>query len=159
MENISQVLDQNVLFQIGIILDLPDLLRLCQSNKEINRKLCKQDTIWDYKLKTDFNEYLDFQVRYPNKFKPIFEKSKREYYIFLYQLNRIKTVWNLKNNLYELYYYLPKLNLYSKSIENIPKEIGVLHNLQTLDLDRNKIKSIPKELEQLHNLQILFLSN
>src|SRR5579872_2386123 len=115
MENTSQVLDQNILFQIGIELDLPDLLRLCQSNKEINRKLCQQDAIWNYKLKKDFGEYLDFRDRSP-KFKPIYQRNKREYYIFLYGLNKIKTVWNLKNNLYELY-YSPGLYLNNNQIK------------------------------------------
>jgi hypothetical protein len=157
MENISQVLDQNVLFQIGIILDLPDLINLCKSNKEIDRKLCQQDAIWNYRLKKDFGEYLDFQDRYP-KFKPIFKKSKREYYTFLYKLNKIKTVWNLKYNLYRLY-YLSTINLGENNIETIPKEIGVLHNLQGLDLADNHIRNIPKEIEKLHNLRVLDLSN
>jgi hypothetical protein len=142
--------------KFAIAADLPDLLRLCQSNKDINRKLCQQDAIWNRKLKRDFGEYLDFQAGYPD-FKPIFEKSKKEYYTFLYRLNKIKTVWKLKDNLYELY-YLPELNLDNRSIKIIPKEIGQLHNLQTLYLADNQIESIPKEIGQLHNLKVLTLS-
>src|SRR5579883_1896657 len=145
---------RDILFQIGIELDLPDLLRLCQSNKQINDRLCKQDAIWNYKLKKDFNEYLDFQS-YPMFFE-IYGRNKREYYTLLYKLNRIKTIWKLKDNLYELY-YLPKLYLGNKSIDNIPKEIGQLHNLQDLYLSRNKIREIPKEIGNLHNLQGLDL--
>src|SRR5581483_2018560 len=159
MEKFSQVLDQNVLFQIGIELDLPDLLGLCQSNKEINRKLCKQDDIWNYRLKKDFNDYLDFtdiDSQYPI-FQEIYQRNKREYYTLLYKLNRIKTAWNLKYNLYELY-NLPKLYLDENKIESIPKEVGMLHNLQRLYLSGNQIESIPKEIGQLHNLQILHLA-
>ncbi len=147
---------RDILFLIGIALDLPDLLRLCQSNKEINRKLCQQDAIWNYKLEKDFGEYLDFQS-YPMFFE-IYQRNKREYYTFLYKLNRMKTAWKLKYNLYELY-YLSALYLGSKSIEVIPKEIGQLHNLQDLFLTGNKIREIPKEIGQLHNLRILSLCN
>ena len=152
MENTSR----DILFQIGIALDLPDLLRLCQSNKEINRKLCQQNAIWYYRLRKDFNEYLDWN-KYP-KFKPIFEKSKREYYIFLYKLNKIKTVWNLTDNLYQLY-YLQGLDLTYKLIKIIPKEIGQLNNLKVLHLNNNQIENIPKEISHLKNLRELYLSN
>src|SRR5579883_3162746 len=152
MENTSR----DILFQIGVELDLPDLLRLCQSNKQINAKLCQQDAIWYYKLENDFNEYLNFETRY-SKFKPVYQRNKREYYVFLYKLNKIKTAWNLKYNLYELY-YLSKLNLDRNKIESIPKEIGQLYNLQRLYLKNNKIHNIPKDIGDLHNLQVLDLS-
>jgi|SRR5581483_2564437 len=156
MENTSR----DILFQIGIELDLPDLLRLCKSNKQINTKLCQQDAIWNYKLKKDFNEYLDFSEnasQYPIFFE-IYQKNKKEYYIFLYKLNKIKTVWKLKYTLYELY-YLQILDLNNGSIESIPKEISHLHNLQILYLHNNYIKEIPKEIGMLHNLQFLSLYN
>src|SRR5581483_1376099 len=152
MENTSR----DILFQMGIELDLPDLLNLCQSNNQINSKLCQQNAIWNYKLESDFGDYLDWN-EYP-KFKPIYEKSKREYYTFLYGLNKIKTAWKLKSNLYEIY-YLPELHLNQKLIEEIPKEICQLHNLQYLYLPDNNIKSIPKEIGQLKKLQGLFLQD
>jgi Leucine-rich repeat (LRR) protein len=154
MENTSR----DILFQIGIELDLPELLRLCQSNNQINSKLCQQDAIWNYRLKKDFGEYLDFQARaeYPI-FQEIYKRNKREYYIFLYQLNKIKTTWKLQYNLYQLYYF-PALVLDHKSIKFIPKEIGQLHNLEILNLSNNQIESIPKEIGQLHNLQNLLLA-
>src|SRR5581483_11292188 len=99
MENTSR----DILFQIGIALDLPDLLNLCQSNNQINAKLCKQDAIWNYRLERDFGEYLDFQPQKKHiKFQELYQRNKREYYVFLYKLNRIRTVWNLEDNLYEL---------------------------------------------------------
>jgi len=148
--------NRDILFQIGIELDLPDLLRLCQSNKQINDKLCQQDAIWNYRLEKDFGEYLDFQARYPN-FKPIYQKDKREYYILLYGLNKIKTALRFQYNLYQLYY--SKMLQNGPNIKIIPKQIGLLQNLQYLYLTNNKIESIPKEIGNLYMLEELSLGN
>src|SRR5579883_3251293 len=43
-------LDRYLLFQIAKKLHLIDILNLCQTNKEINRKL--ECSIWNYKLET-----------------------------------------------------------------------------------------------------------
>ena len=51
-----------------------------------------------------------------------------------------------------------KLTLKRKRLDEIPKEIFTLTNLQELNLKKNKIKKIPKEIGSLRNLQKLNLS-
>jgi hypothetical protein len=149
------MLNKDMLVQIGIELDLPSLLKLCQSSKEINNKLCQQDTVWHYKLEKDFNEYLNSD-KYPKFYNIYKELGKKGYYMFLYKLSSIKKVWNLKQTLKQLY-SLTDLKLIYWNIKIIPREIGVLQNLKLLDLSCNHIKSIPKEIGQLKNLETLYL--
>lgn len=43
-------LDANALYELVIQLDVPEILRLCRTNKEIDRLLCQNDAIWRRKL-------------------------------------------------------------------------------------------------------------
>jgi len=66
MENINR----DELFQIAIMLDLPDLLSFCKSSKRINKTICQKDNIWLYKLNNEFPNY-----------KNIKNKNYKELYI------------------------------------------------------------------------------
>ena len=50
MEN----LPKDILFQLSLKLKLPDLLRLCATNKRINSLVWERDNIWYAKLNSDF---------------------------------------------------------------------------------------------------------
>lgn len=52
---------------------------------------------------------------------------------------------------------LEQLSLSGNCLKIIPKEIGNLKNLQYLDLSYNKIEEIPKEIANLENLKLLDL--
>jgi internalin A len=51
------------------------------------------------------------------------------------------------------------LNLRSKWLNELPKEIGELKNLTRLDLYENQLTILPKEIGELKNLISLYLSN
>jgi len=51
--------------------------------------------------------------------------------------------------------HLKEINLYNNDLEEIPKQIFTIQNLQKLYLDDNKIKVIPHEIGQLKKLKFL----
>ena len=59
MENASK----DVLFTIAMDLDLPSLLRWCQSNSKINRDVCQNDTVWRSKLLKDYSDYMILDLK------------------------------------------------------------------------------------------------
>ena len=139
---------KDVLFTIALNLDLPSLLRWCESNSRIHRSVCQNDDLWRSKLLKDFpNEYSDFHIFNVNK-------SLRETYVFLYQLSYIKKLLNSNESLYDI--FLKKyIDLSYIRLKKIPA--FDLPNLQILNLDNNKLTKIPTF--DLPNLQILNLSN
>ena len=119
MENFPK----DVLFRLALELNLPDLLKLCSTNKRINSLVCERDDIWYAKLNSEFPNY---QMLKPNL---------KDNYRLLYQLTILKQKLRLKKNIYELY-NLQLLDLNNNEIKEIPKEIGNLTNLQQLNLTR-----------------------
>jgi len=141
-------LPKDVLFLLGLQLNLPDLLNFCSSHPRIDRLVCQQNDIWNVKLNREFPNY-----------NSMFRKdTPRQTYTLLYDLTNLKNKLGLKESIEEIY-QMKRLDLFNNQIKEIPKEIGHLHNLQKLDLNVNKIKEIPKEIGQLHNLQRLWLYN
>lgn len=51
------------------------------------------------------------------------------------------------------------LEFYSKKMESLLSEIGVLINLQTIDVNSNLLKSLPSEIGLLVNLRQLYLNH
>ncbi|GAG01679.1 unnamed protein product, partial [marine sediment metagenome] len=129
--------------------NLPDILRLCATNKRINSLVGERDDIWYAKLKIDFTNDPNYQMLKPNP---------KDNYRLLYELTILKRKLNLENDIYELY-KLRHLNLERNEIKELSKEIGNLTNLQQLYLSYNKIKKLPKEIGNLINLESLGLSN
>jgi len=126
-------MNKDVLFIIAKKLSLIDLVNFIQ----VNKKTYVRTEIWLYKLITEYPNWKDFK----------FDKTLKETYVTLYQLEKFKEKLNLKYNLLDLY-NLQELSLGYNQIKEIPKEIGQLHNLQTLYLYCNKINEIPKEIGQ-----------
>jgi len=160
-------LDAHLLFRLGIKLDFNTFLSLCETNREIYRKLYRQEAIWQYYLEKDFidiydddeikNNYLEFTDK--PEFLPIYNKSKREYYIFLCKLNIIRICGGYKASLYVLF-NKKVLNFFyheGNPIREIPKEIEILQNLNSLSLARIPIRKIPREIMCLQNLNVLAL--
>lgn len=144
-----ELLNKDEFFSLAIHLDLPDLLRLCSSNKIIQQKLCGKDEIWLYKLEKDFPNYRILNIE---------NKSKKEIYELLYSLTILKHKLNIKQNVYHLY-TTDKLGVVDKNLSEIPKELGLLINLRILHLSFNHLKKIPEELGSLTKLHTLYLSH
>jgi len=71
-------LNKDELFSIAIELNLPELLNFCSSSKRINEFICKRNDVWNYKLKRDFDKYID-EIK----------GTPREKYTFLYSLKSL----------------------------------------------------------------------
>ena len=139
---------KDVLFTIAMSLDLPDLLRWCESNSKIHRDVCKNDHVWRSKLLKDFpNEYPEYQ-----KFG--LNRSLRETYVFLYQLSYIKKLLNTDESLHDIF-LRKKINLSKKNLKKVPA--FDLPNLKVLYLDYNQLTEVPAF--NLPNLKRLYLEH
>jgi len=136
-------MNKDVLFIISKKLSLNDLISFTQ----INKKTYVRTEIWLHKLITEYPNWKDFK----------FEKTLKEAYVTLYQLEKLKEKLNLNYSLLK-FHNLQSLYLEYNQIKEIPKEIGQLNNLQYLSLSYNQIEEIHEEIGQLHNLQFLNLS-
>ena len=141
-------LTKDELFSLAINLDLPDILKLCSSNKKIDQRLCLRDNIWINKLK----EFPDYQ-KHLEDFKNM---SKKEIYTLLYQIKSLKEKIDSPYSIYEIYKFRD-LNLALRKLKEIPKEVGSLINLEVLWVGGNYITEVPKELGKLTNLRELYL--
>jgi len=141
-------LDQVALFHIATMLDLDNLLSLCQTNQRFNRLICQQNHIWIYKLE---NEFPDWRQHFNDK--PV-----NKVYSLLIKLSKLKEWMNYEGNIYQLFQET-KLELNNKGIKTLPPEIGSLSNLRRLYLSGNQIETLPPEIGLLSNLQALYLYN
>lgn len=89
MESMSK----DILSTIAMNLDLPSLLRWCQSNSEINNHICNNSNVWRNKLLKDYPDYESFGLN----------RSLKETYVFMYQLSLIKNLLNSDESLYDIF--------------------------------------------------------
>jgi len=141
-----EALSKDVLFNIATMLDLDDLLNFCSSSDRINRLVCQQDAIWNFKLMKEFPNYKEY-----------INQRGREAYELLIDLVKVKKELKYKDSIYKLY-NASTLYLNEKGINTIPPEIGKLINLQTIYLNKNNITTIPPEIGNLKRLERLDLS-
>ena len=134
---------KDVLFTIAINLELPSLLRWCESNSRINKHVCQNDHLWRSKLLKDYPDYQKFQLN----------RSLRETYVFMYQLSYIKKLLKINESLYDIF-LKKELNLSNKGLKKVPA--FDLPNLQELNLNDNQLTKVPTF--DLPNLQQLYLS-
>ena len=87
-------INKDIFFLLAIELDLEDLINFCSLNKNINEKVCKDKTIWYYKLEKEFPDY--------DKKGIVWNKSVRNIYE---TLHFIKTFLQpmIKEDVYEIY--------------------------------------------------------
>ncbi|GAG82288.1 unnamed protein product, partial [marine sediment metagenome] len=64
-------LEKDQLFLLATELDLPQLLKFCQTNKKINKLVCQRDDIWLYKLNKEFPDYRISEIT--GSYKKIYE--------------------------------------------------------------------------------------
>ena len=78
---------KDILFTIAMDLDLPSLLRWCQTESRIQKAVCNNPDVWRSKLIRDgYSDYEKFDLK----------KSLKETYVFLYQLSLIKKLLNTR---------------------------------------------------------------
>ena len=134
-------LSKDEIFLIATKLDIYSLLNFSMINSNIYSKVSK-DEIWEYKLR-EFNNYLNLK------------EKKKDTYILLYRLTIFKKKLEIEENIYKIF----KCITYGFNVTEIPREIGILINLQGLYLPFNKIHKVPKEIGNLIHLQELRLDN
>ena len=140
--------DAQVLFEIALGLDLPDILSFCSTNQKINRLVCQNDHFWRRKIKEEFPEYLNLEK----------ERGLREQYKLLYGLRDLKEKLELEENLRELY-DLEYLDLRNNKLTSLPESIGNLSNLRWLYLSDNSLTSLPESIGNLSKLESLNFNN
>ena len=137
MENASK----DVLFTIAMDLDLPSLLRWCQSSSTIQRDVCNNKNVWRNRLLRDYPNYERFNLH----------KSLKETYVFMYQLALIKKLLGTNENLYDIY-LRKEIDLREKGLKKVPA--FDLPNLQFLFLNSNQLTEVPTfnlpKLQMLH---------
>ena len=135
---------KDVLFTIAMNLELPDLLKWCESNSKIHRDVCNNDNVWRSKLLADYPDYRKFNL----------DRSLREIYVFLYQLSLIKILLNTKESLYEIF-LRKEIDLKFKQLTKVPA--FDLPNLEILNLSDNNLRKVPAF--NLPNLKYLYLNH
>nr|QBK91392.1 MAG: ankyrin repeat protein [Pithovirus LCPAC302] len=83
MENLDK-LDPNLLFLIALELDNPEIIKLCQTSKRFNQKICENNKFWLQKIRSDYPILItsDGSDRDINRYKG--NRSYRNYYAYLY---------------------------------------------------------------------------
>ena len=135
---------KDVLVTIAMDLDLPSLLRWCQSSSRIQRDVCNNQNVWRGRLLRDYPDYERFNLK----------KSLKETYVFMYQLELIKQLLGTKESLYDIF-LRPDIDLSEIELKKVPA--FDLPNLQVLNLSFNKLTKLPKF--DLPSVRYLFLSN
>jgi Leucine-rich repeat (LRR) protein len=141
---------KDILFLIAIEFDDIDLANFCKTNKYFNEKICKSDTIWNYKLSQLSKKYSEDIENLRNEVN-----NSRELYQLIKSLIVAKDVFKLDGNLTKLY-NRGSINVSNKEITNIPN-LSLFKNLKTLSLSDNKIEKIPETLPD--SLEELWLYN
>ena len=135
---------KDVLFTIAMDLDLPSLLRWCQSSSRVNKHVCNNSSVWRNKLIRDYPDY--------EKFNP--DKSLKETYVFMYQLSLIRKLLDTNESLYDIF-LRKRLDLSRKGLKKVPALD--LPNLHVLHLSNNSLTKVP--VFDLPNLRTMHLSN
>ena len=141
--------DEIILEEILLKQNPENFMAFCQSNVHYN-KLCKQNNFWK---KLYLKRYGEDGIDYINHFGSYYELYKYKYGCDI--LNKAFGT----NKSFGDWFNLKTLDLASKKLTSLPKELGQLQSLQRLYLSNNKLTSLPKELGQLQSLEELYMSN
>ena len=147
---LSRNLNRDEITLLALEMDLPTLLRFCETSKKVKALVCDNDKMWYNKLLKDFPNYKKLTINAPLSFRDI--------YYLLYKLVILKDKLKLKPSIYTIY-TIKNLHLSNQEIIELPKEIGILINLEHLYLANTKLTKLPIEIGNLINLQTLDLSS
>ena len=67
------IMNKDMLVKIALELDLPDLMNLCLTNPEYNRKICNDNDLWRWKMIKDFP---DVETRTKERYTLLYNKFK-----------------------------------------------------------------------------------
>ena len=67
------IMNKDMLVKIALELDLPDLMNLCLTNPEYNRKICNNNDLWRWKMIKDFP---DVETRTKERYTLLYNKFK-----------------------------------------------------------------------------------
>lgn len=70
-----EALPKDLLLYIAMMLDYPDILKLCNSNSQINEKVCMNEIFWLNKIKKDYPQREKFKL-YGSTYKQIYKNLK-----------------------------------------------------------------------------------
>src|ERR1700679_962020 len=134
-------MNNDCIFSIFTFLNVNDIITCSIVCKNFNN-ITRNERIWKSLFTSKFK--INCTIHYYDNYK-------------LYTiLNKFLMTWTYGNiNIIRQKYVL---NISSKSLSIIPKEIHLLTNLEQLFLHNNNIETIPIELYKLTNLKILNLS-
>lgn len=165
------IFDENVIFNLAIEMDTPDMLNWCYSNKRINRLLCQKDNIWIYKLDKDFPYWRNLKT----------VKKYKDIYFMLPKIEKMYEEYVSEGKNKEdiiIFYNDSKLDIY----DDVSKDINLLENLRRLNVDTptqsdlqkvltlsnlthimifngRNLKYLPKEIGNMKNLESLSITN
>ena len=114
-------MNKDIIFDLYMFLDTKSICNCSQSNK-LFHEVYNNEYFWKSKFNYDFNENID-------PYKQLFGLNNKETYIKYYMINNLITKLKLNNNVLELY-NSEKFSYFYKQLIQIPKEIGMLNNLQ-----------------------------
>ena len=131
-----ELINKDLLYEIFKFLPVNDYPNICLCSKSFSEGI-KQDKLWKYKCEQDCWSFYD--------------NNKNDYYEcykLFHQLTKIKNKLHLKESIKEIL-NLKILEVNLMKIKEIPKEMGILKELEHLNFANNEIKEIPKELTNL----------
>src|SRR3972149_3957283 len=114
-------MNKDIIFNIYMFLDTKSICNCFQSNK-LFHEVHNNDYLWKLKFNIDFHKNID-------EYKKLFGLNNKETYIKYYMINNLIIKLKLTYSISELY-NVKELFLPDNQITEIPKEIGMLTNLQ-----------------------------
>ena len=126
----------------------PKHLHLCGQINNNFYELCQLDSLWKDQIEDKYNELFKKENHYEN--------CKMYYRLNVLRKN-LYTIDHTMNYTIDRVYKIGSLRLVSSQLTQIPKELGVLPDLQFLDMSNNRLTQLSQELGQLTNLLYLYL--
>ena len=129
------MLPNECIYSILLFLNPKHLQLGSQINNNFNN-LCRLDSLWKNRIADKYNELFRKENYY---------KNCKTYY----QLVNLKSKLELSFDIDNLYMY-SEIGLTNRKLTQLPREIGLLTNLQKLQLDMNELTELPKRDRQLN---------
>lgn len=82
-------INKDLLIKIALLLDMEDILQLCNSSTKINKLICKNDNFWEQKLLHDYDIY-SYEVPKNVSHKDYYNHVTNESILGIMHLRKIK---------------------------------------------------------------------